>query len=490
MRSNPLIWLLIPVLAAISLVTCTSGSDEEKTIENPPADASSISLSLVEVVNKEPVAIKTIFIGPERVECEGEGPQLCYQYKENPTGDWLLYYNEIEGFDYEEGFNYELIVAETRVENPPAGGSTTQLTLVEEVNKSKLPPSLIGTIWATETINGQPVIEGNQVVMGISEGRIGGFAGCNTYFGPYEATGNQVTVGPLASTRLACSEDIMGQESDYLEALHSAASYQIVDEKLQVANANAETILTFSIVEPAPLEGTQWELTTYNNGQQAMTSVLPGTRITALFESGTVSGSAGCNNYNASYELDGKSITIGPGASTMMACPEPEGVMEQEQLYLAALQSAGSYQIIANRLELISESGELAAMFTVAEPTTLENINWNVIGYNNGREAVVSVIIGSEITLLFEEGTVSGLASCNNYNAPYELASENSIKIGQAVTTRKSCPEPEGIMEQEIEFLAALQSVVEYRIDGDRLDMFTADGARALNAVAAGAGTP
>jgi hypothetical protein len=49
---------------------------KETTVENPPADASSITLELVEVVNKEPVALKIVFIGPERVQCEGAGSQL------------------------------------------------------------------------------------------------------------------------------------------------------------------------------------------------------------------------------------------------------------------------------------------------------------------------------------------------------------------------------------------------------------------------------
>ena len=41
---------------------------------------------------------------------------------------------------------------------------------------------------------------------------------------------------------------------------------------------------------------------------------------------------------------------IGPLASTMMACGEPAGVMEQEAQYLAALQSAATYQIEGNVL--------------------------------------------------------------------------------------------------------------------------------------------
>jgi heat shock protein HslJ len=95
-----------------------------------------------------------------------------------------------------------------------------------------------------------------------------------------------------------------------------------------------------------------------------MVSVLPGTRITAVLDQGQISGSAGCNNYNGAYVIDGNNISIGPLASTKMMCADPEGVMEQESQYLSAMNSVAKYQVIANRLELISKSGELAAMFT------------------------------------------------------------------------------------------------------------------------------
>ena len=72
-----------------------------------------------------------------------------------------------------------------------------------------------------------------------------------------------------------------------------------------------------------------------------MVSTIIGTEITAVFaEDGTLSGSAGCNNYTSSYESDDVQIKIGPAASTRMFCAEPEGSMDQESQYLAALLKA------------------------------------------------------------------------------------------------------------------------------------------------------
>lgn len=77
----------------------------------------------------------TLYIGPELVPCEGEGPMECYQVKESPDAEWGLFYDQIEGFNWEPGFVYELRVRVSPVDNPPAGGSSLRYELVEEVSK-------------------------------------------------------------------------------------------------------------------------------------------------------------------------------------------------------------------------------------------------------------------------------------------------------------------------------------------------------------------
>lgn len=341
---------------------------EETTVENPPADASAVSLSVVEEVSATPVTVKTIYVGPEQVECEGEGPQLCYQYKENADDDWLLLYSPIVGFDYQPGYNYELLVMETPVENPPAGGSSVELSLLWVVSQDEAPPDLIGSIWRLVSLNGEPIVEGSDVVLGISEGRVGGFAGCNTYFGAFSASGNQVSLSTIGATQKAClDEAVMDQESVFLQGLEQIASYSVEEGQLTVANAAGQTIMRFEEVEPAALEGTLWELSVYNNGQNAMVSPLDGTSLTAQFEAGQMSGSAGCNSYQTAYQIDGDSLTLGPAVTTLMACAEPAGIMEQETQFLDALGQVTRYQILANRLELIGQNGATMMMFQASE---------------------------------------------------------------------------------------------------------------------------
>jgi heat shock protein HslJ len=117
------------------------------------------------------------------------------------------------------------------------------------------------------------------------------------------------------------------------------------------------------------LSGTSWIVTNYNNGREAVVGVITGTEITASFaEDGQVSGTAGCNSYFASYEADpaAGTITIGDVGSTMMACAEPEGIMEQEQEYLAALATAATYRIQGNTLEMRTADDALAVIMQLA----------------------------------------------------------------------------------------------------------------------------
>ncbi len=46
-----------------------------------------------------------------------------------------------------------------------------------------------------------------------------------------------------------------------------------------------------------------------------------------------------------------------------MTCTEPDGIMDQEAAYMAALQSATSFQFDGNRLTLRRGDGSTAALF-------------------------------------------------------------------------------------------------------------------------------
>ena len=224
---------------------------------------------------------------------------------------------------------------------------------------------LTGKVWALTELKGMPPVAGAGISAQFnSDGNVSGSAGCNRYSGTYTVSGNSITISSsMATTMMMCDESVMEQESAYLKALAEAKTYAVKGDQLTLTDAD-KTSLAIYKAQSQDLSGTSWEVTGYNNGKQAVTGTLAGTTLTADFgKDGSLSGNAGCNTYSGSYKVNGDQITIGPLASTMIVCDQPEGVMEQEAHYLVALQSAATYQIEGNVLQLRTKDDALAAIF-------------------------------------------------------------------------------------------------------------------------------
>jgi heat shock protein HslJ len=242
---------------------------------------------------------------------------------------------------------------------------------------------------------------------------------------------------------------------------------------IEVVSQDAVAMTEMADSAAAALEGPTWQLTGVANANGAVSAVPEGVAATATFADGRVSGSSGCNNYSAAYTLDGDNLTIMPGPMTMMACSEPQMTVEQQ--LMAALGATVAYEIANGELHLLNADGQVVAIFTVLEPTSLTGVTWVATMVNNGREAVVGVLADTMITAVFNtEGKVGGSAGCNRYFAGYTVEGA-SIAIEPPVSTRKMCAE--AIMQQEQAYLAALPTVATFVIQGDELELRTADGA-------------
>ena len=229
---------------------------------------------------------------------------------------------------------------------------------------------------------------------------------------------------------------------------------------------------TDEIVPTADLAGTGWVMSSLD-GQPPV----DGTTVTLNFTSTTeVSGHSGCNGFGGSYEADGFHIEFGPLVGTLIACLD-EGVMEQEAAFRTALENAAYYEVADGNLRLFDADSTMLVELTPAS-TSLDGTSWNVTNYNNGREAVVGVLADTELTAVFEGDQISGSAGCNNYFGSF-TADDGAISIGPLAATRRACF-GEGVMEQETEFLAALESAATYSMVGSRLEMRTADDALAV----------
>jgi hypothetical protein len=83
---------------------------------------------------------KTMYVSATTQPCSaGVMEKECLQVKwDKNQASWENFYNEIEGFTYETGNEYELLVKESKVANPPADASSLKYTLTKIVSKNKV----------------------------------------------------------------------------------------------------------------------------------------------------------------------------------------------------------------------------------------------------------------------------------------------------------------------------------------------------------------
>jgi len=206
---------------------------------------------------------------------------------------------------------------------------------------------------------------------------------------------------------------------------------------------------------------------------------LGGVGITARFEDGRIVGFSGVNQYTGPYTADRSgALEAGPFISTLMAGPEP--LMKAEQAYLTLLDDCDSYLVEEDTLTL-STDGEETLIFEKSAMAQLPGSAWTVTGYNNGKEAVVSVSADATLTVVFgTDGTVSGNAGVNTYSGPCE-SSDGTVRIGPLATTRMAGPEE--LMTQEALFLEALQNASKWSIAQGRLELRDETGAMQVTCV-------
>jgi len=360
----------------------------------------------------------------------------------------------------------------------------------------KLPPvvdpALQGTGWVLDRLRGQPLLPATYIQLSLDRDGFGGFAGCNHYGGEYEAAAQGLLdFAEFAITAMDCPtpEGVVDQEQAYVEALRGARAYRLEGDQLLIQDGNGETILVYRqqatfAGDPADLPGTVWQLVSMDGqvptGDSAITL--------AFHDERRASGHAGCRDYLALYESADGNLTFHYMAMLGALCPS-DALLEQEGAYTTMLGWTAHHHLVDGRLELATSRGETLifeplppeAQIELEGPvrTLLAFVEPNP--YDEGpapNPLPFDVQAGTEITAIFEGGTLRGSGGCNDYGAAYAL---NGASLAfEAVTfTEMACLDPAGVMEQERRYFAFLQSVTRYYLYANQLWLETGDG-RAL----------
>jgi heat shock protein HslJ len=110
-----------------------------------------------------------------------------------------------------------------------------------------------GSTWSLKFISdGQdmnPALMEVELTALFEDGEISGSSGCNTYSGSYELDDQDLTIGPLVLTMMACEDPkgVMDQESAYVLALESVAGYELVGGVMALVDSEGAPLLQYGV---------------------------------------------------------------------------------------------------------------------------------------------------------------------------------------------------------------------------------------------------
>jgi heat shock protein HslJ len=410
--------------------------------------------------------------------------------------------------------NQEVLPGEgtAALETPVTGETTGEATPlaatpdVGDVIGGTIIPTLTGTTWEwvdtttpTETI--VAVDPARYTITFNDDGTAAIMADCNSVTATYTADPiGALTIVPGASTMMACPEDT--QDQLFLAALANATNFFAIDtgNDLYIDQAADAGTMRFRVGGgadmgtgsqlPTGLTGTTWEWVSVID-PMGQTAAADPTRYTVTFnDDGTANIVADCNSVMATYVSDGSSLTIMPGASTLVAC-EPGS---QDQLFLSSLSSAAGYTVEDGELFIALDADAGTVMFRAAGTgatteggaTTAPALTGTTWQWTDTMTASTATAVAdpTRYAITFnDDGTVNITADCNSVLGTYTTAEDGSLTIVLGPSTLVGCPED----SQATPFLAGLALVSNYSFDGDALMLAQAGGAETFRFAAAAA---
>jgi heat shock protein HslJ len=107
---------------------------------------------------------------------------------------------------------------------PAASQAAAPIPAAKPAAAAAAPDTAVLGLWLIEQARSAPLLDKRSARLDFGpDGTLSGNGSCNTLSGRYTLEGNKLAIGPIVTTRKACSEALMDQEDRVLTALERAA---------------------------------------------------------------------------------------------------------------------------------------------------------------------------------------------------------------------------------------------------------------------------
>jgi heat shock protein HslJ len=102
-----------------------------------------------------------------------------------------------------------------------------------------------GSSWQLDMMGEQPALPPRPMLAFDGAGNVAGKASCNRYSAPVTITGDAITFGPIAATRMACGDAIDAREAAYFARLGTATRFDVSGSILRIYSGDDSAPLLF-----------------------------------------------------------------------------------------------------------------------------------------------------------------------------------------------------------------------------------------------------
>lgn len=189
------------------------------------------------------VYLKVLYIAANRVNCVNDSTKKCYLVRDNPTDKWEIFNHTIEGFVYEEGTEYCILleIQTPGVSEPAIPFDSTKIKyvlseiklktvnqlVIKEKSNNLIPDNSRWILYKLKTKNEIKTfsIAKENLEFISTENKISGSTSCNTFSGTFSKDEKSIAFSNIEVTKNACRKH--SNEPEFLFMLQNVNNYKV-----------------------------------------------------------------------------------------------------------------------------------------------------------------------------------------------------------------------------------------------------------------------